>query len=345
MSFVAPLYSASQVRNAGRRIRRGNPNLQDTLVLENFRASHAYVLNTFQMNARRHSFGVAASVGQRLKRRTTIIDKLRREPNMPLSAMQDIAGCRLIFRDLEQLYQVRGSLRSARFSHGRENDENKYDYIINPKATGYRGVHDIYSYLIAGGPGQSWNGLKVEIQFRTLPQHAWATAVEIADLITKNRIKFADAEDNYIRFFMLASEIISRTSEAKTSCCFDLSAQHLVDEFRVQEAELQLLQRFQRLRAARGGLRIKKNTILIFRFDQDDEDGLLETNSFPSIGRAIEEYNHLEKSLGDVADIVLVRGENEQNIRDAFRNYFTDANAFVTLIEDGLAALEGKQRA
>ena len=190
VNFAKPKYSKSRVKSAGKRITKGSATAEDTAVLENFRASHAYVLNTFQMNARRHSESVARTVGQRLKRRNTLIDKLQREPSMPLYAMHDIAGCRIIFEDEASLYKVRSSLRDARFSHIRQNAIEKYDYIVNPKPTGYRGVHDVYEYQVNKLPGSQWNGLRVEIQFRTRIQHAWATAVEVADLITSSRIKF-----------------------------------------------------------------------------------------------------------------------------------------------------------
>ena len=122
VDFVKPQYTKSRIQSAGKRIVNGVGTDEDTLVLENFRACHAYVLNTFQMNARRHATPGKNVVGQRLKRRDTIIDKLRREPSMPLHAMQDIAGCRIIFDDQLDLYEVRTNLRQARFHHLREND-------------------------------------------------------------------------------------------------------------------------------------------------------------------------------------------------------------------------------
>src|SRR6056297_1575038 len=117
VNFARPLHTKSRVRAAGKRIVKGNGTLDDSVVLENFRASHAYILNTFQANIRNHSRGVAKSVGQRLKRRNTILDKLEREPNMPLVAMHDIAGCRMVFGSLDELRNVRDSMHGARWRH------------------------------------------------------------------------------------------------------------------------------------------------------------------------------------------------------------------------------------
>lgn len=293
------------------------------------------------MNARRHAGKNNATVGQRLKRRNTIIDKLVREPNMPLSAMQDIAGCRIIFNNIESLRHVRMKLRNARFSHVRVNEIEKYDYILSPKDTGYRGIHDVYNYNVKDEPGNQWNGLNIEIQFRTTAQHAWATAVEIADLVTKNRIKFNDALDEYLLFFQLSSEIISRQSENLTSCRPDLSNSDLISEFTNQEDNLNLLRRLKGLKGASRELKIRKNTILIFKTGDDSDEGdMLETLPFKSINDAMEKYTELEKKMGGYADIVLVRGEDERSIRDTFKNYFTDAQDFISLIETGIAQLK-----
>lgn len=341
VNFVRPKFTTSRIRSAGKRIVKGRGTQEDSLVIENFRGSHAYVLNTFQANIRNHSKGLAKTVGQRLKRRNTIMDKLVREPNMPLSAMHDIAGCRMIFPTIIDLHTARESMHGARWRHSLTHDADRYNYIEKPKDTGYRGIHDVYKYQVNSLGGIPWNGLKVEIQYRTLPQHAWATAVEVADLITSNRIKFADAQSHYLRYFQLASEIIARTAEGRTSCCRDLCNHDLQLEFASADRRLGLLQTFDNLRGtSERGLKFRRNTILIFRFNVGDEEDTLLIKTYENVNRAIEAYDELEKEFGEAADIVLVRGESEENIRDAFRNYFSDARAFVDLIRSGLDALE-----
>lgn len=340
VNFAKPEFTISRVRAAGKRIVKGRETAEDNKVLENFRGSHAYILNTFQANIRNHSKGIATSVGQRLKRRNTILDKLLREPNMPLASMHDIAGCRMIFNTLEDLHGVRASMHAARWKHSLSHSPEKFDYILRPKPTGYRGIHDVYEYAVNSVGGKAWNGLKVEIQYRTLPQHAWATAVEVADLITSNRIKFADAQKHYLRYFQLASEIIARTAEGQNSCCAGLLDKQLKDEFLLSDRRLGLLQTFDNLRGTSDkGLKFRKNTILIFRFDLNKDEDALQLKTYENVNRAIEAYDELEKKYGDAADIVLVRGESEENIRDAFRNYFSDARAFVDLIREGVDSL------
>ncbi|MGB3313744.1 MAG: RelA/SpoT domain-containing protein [Albidovulum sp.] len=340
VSFVRPQFTRSRIRAAGKRIVKGTATPEDNAVLENFRGSHAYILNTFQANIRNHSRETSRSVGQRLKRRNTILDKLLREPNMPLSAMHDIAGCRMIFKSLQDLNDVRTSMHGARWRHSLTHESDRYDYINKPKTTGYRGIHDVYEYHVNSIGGIPWNGLKVEIQYRTLPQHAWATAVEVADLITSNRIKFADATAHYLRYFQLASEIIARTAENSNSCCADLGNKELAEEFSLADRRLGLLQTFDNLRGTSSrGLKFRRNTLLIFKFEVEEGEDALEFRTYENVNRAIEAYDELEKEYGERADIVLVRGESEENIRDAFRNYFSDARAFVDLIREGLKML------
>ena len=52
---------------------------------------------------------------------------------MQLARMDDVAGCRLIFRNEKELRRFRTSLHRARFNHKLRHSPEKYDYIENPK--------------------------------------------------------------------------------------------------------------------------------------------------------------------------------------------------------------------
>lgn len=58
--------------------------------------------------------------------------------------MDDVAGCRLIFRSIKELYGFREDFHKARFKHKRKNDADKYDYIKSPEPTGYRGARCLH---------------------------------------------------------------------------------------------------------------------------------------------------------------------------------------------------------
>ncbi len=340
VNFVRPQYTKSKINASGKRTIKATDTEEDRAVIENFRGSHAYVLNTFQANIRAHSRGIALSVGQRLKRRRTMLDKLVREPTMPLSAMHDIAGCRIVFSNIEELLEVRKSMHASRWRHALTHDVDRYNYIEMPKSSGYRGIHDVYQYNVNSIGGVDWNGLRVEIQYRTLPQHAWATAVEVADLFSSSKIKFSDAAEQQLAYFRLASEVIARTSEGLGSCCSELSDRSLAQEFEVAENSLGLLAKLDGLRRASiQEFPFKRNTLLIFRFDLPEGEEPLLVKSFKNVNLAIKAYADSEIEYGDRADIVLVRGDDEENIRDAFRNYFSDARGFVDLVRTGLNSL------
>lgn len=112
MAYPAPPASKSAVRRAGEAITKGVSTDLDLRIVDQWRSAHGYVINTFQAwlkgHISKHVFYI--EFAQRLKRRNTVIDKLRRKnfKGDPLiadvSAMHDFAGCRMIFNDIEQLH-------------------------------------------------------------------------------------------------------------------------------------------------------------------------------------------------------------------------------------------------
>lgn len=185
MAFVKPTYSKGEVNRAGEILKAADEDprtWQDQIwatdVLTNWRASHAYPINTFKKTLRDKAGRIDenAIIAQRLKRRSSIIFKLRRFEGMQLARMQDIGGVRSIVksirtvRDLESVYRT-----GSRFKH---NLVSSKDYIENPKDDGYRGIHLIYRYENDVKTAKPYNGLCIEMQLRTSLQHIWATAVE-----------------------------------------------------------------------------------------------------------------------------------------------------------------------
>ena len=179
------------MNRAGDRVRAKQATAEDLQVIDEWRAAHRAVLNTFKANLIHRARSKGVIFAQRHKRKRTIFDKLDRFPGMSLSRMDDVAGCRLIFKSLSDLYAFRDSFHRARFKHKRRNaeDKDKYDYIKTPKVTGYRGVHDVYEYDPNSVVGRPLAGLYLEVQYRTLVQHAWATAVEVIGFITESQPK------------------------------------------------------------------------------------------------------------------------------------------------------------
>lgn len=209
---IFPEHSKGAVNRAGEAIASDQAADKDLTVIENWRAAHNHVLNTFQANLRRRAKNSGArSPVQRIKRLETIRNKLQRFPKMQLARMHDIVGCRIVFDSLDELHSFRRQFNRSRFSHRRrtrKNDDGStqelYDYISKPKVSGYRGIHDVFEYrakqsgAAKASGGDKWNGLHIEVQYRTSIQHAWATAVEICDKFTENHGKFSNAPDDYL---------------------------------------------------------------------------------------------------------------------------------------------------
>ena len=339
-NFTPPLFSRKQVTKAGARIAGQNFSLEDVATLENWRASHAWVINTFQMNLRRRSRGQDIIVGTRLKRRATILNKLQRFPQMQLGRMHDIAGCRVIFPTVPELIAFRQDIHKARFAHTRRSvEEERWNYISHPKPDGYRGIHDVYEYESRANVGRPWKGLLIEIQYRTLLQHSWATAVEVAGLLTHNNPKFGQGAPEFIEFFAVASEILARRYEQMTSCYPDETWDNLKDRLVELEEETRILQLFRRVNSKVVNIDFKMNNILIFPFvsEAEENESDLEIMPFYSVNIALEMYNNLEKELEGRADVVLVRADNFENLRITFRNYFADTTEFVQNLDSALA--------
>lgn len=330
-----PNGSKSQLNRAGDKIRASEAGLSDTVTIERWRAAHRPVLNTFQAILRGRTRSKDIIVAQRHKRKRTIADKLTRFPKMKLSRMDDVAGCRLIFKTIDELYEFRDSLHAARFNHELKNALDKYDYIKSPKDSGYRGVHDVYSYNVSTEqPTSISNGLLIELQYRTLHQHAWATCVEVIGFITENQPKFERGDDRFREIFRVSSEIIARAFENRNSCLPDVDDGDLVRQFIALDEQLNFMSLLKGLNEADGQISNRKNVILIFSDD-------LEIETYKDATEALRALFKLEKENPD-KDVVLVRADTSEEVRIAFRNYFSDATEFIRLIDDGCRVLSGR---
>jgi putative GTP pyrophosphokinase len=327
--------SKSRVNRAGDNVRAGKPTPEDLLVIEEWRAAHRAVLNTFQAILRERARNAGVMVAQRHKRKRTIFDKLNRLPGMSLSRMDDVAGCRLIFKKPKDLHTFRQRFHGARFKHKRRHadDPNRYNYIHTPKPTGYRGIHDIYEYDVNSEVGKALTGLYVEIQYRTLVQHAWATAVEVIGFITESQPKFQQGDKRYEYAMALASEILARAHENQRGPYPQLEDRDIVAKFLVAEREIGLLDMLRGLNAADRAVSAKKNAILIFEGGR-----ALQIKTYRDATEALRALFELEKENPD-HDIVLVRADTSDEVRLAFKNYFSDARDFIKLVEVGCAKL------
>ena len=338
MAWPTPQSSKNQVKKSGKYFRDnprenfnkttcGKENLQ---VLSNWRDVHGAVLNTAQAWIRRLDKSRDIIVAQRLKRFDTILDKLVTARSSDLSTMHDIAGVRVIFKNEGDLRDFRKKMEKSRAKHIRKNTVDHYDYIKRPKETGYRGVHDVYERRCS--TKTVYNGLKFEVQLRTSVQHAWATAVEIYDLSQGTRLKFSSMseEDNVRQYFSYISELLARHHEKKICCLTDLSIQDLRAKCLEMEAATKVVTSIKSLRAATKVGRLEKNSVLYLTKKRK-----LYAKKYPSMPIAMKALKQLENQE-NIINVVLVGAQEPKHIRNAFRNYFSDAAEFVELYEEAL---------
>lgn len=348
MAFITPPGSKARVRQAGKKIADNSATAEDFELVDQWRSAHSYAINTFKVWLRRKitQSGIEAEFAQRLKRRNTVIDKLKRKKTdkTPLihdvTTMQDFAGCRLIFKDIEDLNKFRNFLLSPKITENvnhrlKHEDLNKYNYIEHPKRTGYRGIHDVFLHFprphrVGEVISAPWQGLMVEVQYRTEAQHAWATALEISDTLDNERTKFGHGDDDRGLFFAMASEIIARRHEGMKRAFADKSNQELEKLFYGMEERLSILQRLGAMRQFDKYDSLRKHNVLNIYLN-DQWDFALDVEVFQNSQDAIRRANELEQS-GDSVNAVYVTGEPKQ-LRSAYRNYFNDPVDFVSLLK------------
>lgn len=321
--------SKKRVSKAGDAIRAGCADPTDFKVIDEWRAAHRHVINTFQALLRTRTRDTDIVVAQRHKRRRTIFDKLHRYPGMALARMDDVAGCRLIFPNLDEMYDFRRRFHRGRFHHRLKNTVDKWDYVQRPKNTGYRGIHDVYEYDATSFKGFDYQGLLIELQYRTEAQHAWATCVEVIGFITESQPKFEKGDARYLRAMALASELLARFTEGKTSCLPGLSDREVLTEFDVLDREIQLMSLLRSLHSSRQALEPQNDMILIY--SEEDEP---EVRYYPHARAALAELFQLERD-NPGRDLVLVRADKSDDVRNAFRNYFKDVRHFLELMDAG----------
>lgn len=211
MGWALPKYSRAEVNAASKVWLSANSTAAEVadalMIVNNWRGIHAFPLNTFQMGLRNRGakFSDDVLVAQRIKRLSSIELKLKLRPTMKLTQMQDIGGCRAILEDVQVLRQLVTSFKDSDLKHKLLTED---DYIMSPRASGYRGVHLVYSYN--SDRSETYNDLKIEIQLRSQLQHAWATSVEVVGTLVDQALKSSLGDPGWLRFFQLMSSELAR---------------------------------------------------------------------------------------------------------------------------------------
>lgn len=214
MERVIPEHSRNQVNAAGALLIEPVVPPEEMewarSVVNNWRAAHSVPLDARmrKLQGAIASYGQDALVAQRLKRLSSIEGKLRRFSRMKLSQMQDIGGCRAVLPIIDDVRTVCSDIYD-------ESDKTSrmYNYLENPKESGYRGIHIIHSYSPILKQHEVYRGMKVEMQFRSNLQHIWATAVESVATFTGQALKASSGNEDWLRLFALMGSYIAKKED------------------------------------------------------------------------------------------------------------------------------------
>lgn len=328
-----PKYSKSEINKAGKTIADKNSSKkerQDALkVLNNWRSSHAYPLQVIASNLR--SKNPDSIVVQRLKRLDSITGKIERFPKMDLYRMQDLGGCRVIVDSIDEVYSAMNQYKSSRIRHILKRE---YDYIQNPKESGYRSYHMVYQFHSDRKETYNKNML-IEIQFRTKIQHTWATAVEMMGIYTKSNLKSSQGNEDILRFFTLVSSILALKEGTPVCPNTSESADELIKEIKSLDSKHNIVSTLSGLNVAIDfdeKNENKKNNYYILILDYTRKRMRIKSFETKNIEVATEVYNQLEGKLESDKNIVLVSASSFDSLRAAYPNYFTDIQEFVDMM-------------
>lgn len=332
-TWEMPKYSKSEINKAGKIIAdktSTKKERQDALkVLNNWRSSHAYPLQVIASNLR--SKNPDSIVVQRLKRLDSITGKIERFPKMDLYRMQDLGGCRVIVDSIDEVYSAMNQYKSSRIRHILKRE---YDYIQNPKESGYRSYHMVYQFH--SDKKETYNkNMLIEIQFRTKLQHIWATAVEMMGIYTKSNLKSSQGNEDILRFFTLVSSILALKENTPVCPNTSESKEELIKEIKKLDSKHNIVSTISGLNVAIDFDEKKvnqKNNYYILILDYTRRRMRIKSFNNKNVEIATKVYNQLESKLESDKNIVLVSASSFDSLRAAYPNYFTDIQEFVDMM-------------
>jgi hypothetical protein len=310
-------------------------------VIDNWRSAHNYPLNTFQVTLRKYARDIdeKAIVAQRIKRLSSIEAKLRRMPNLLLSEMQDLGGCRAVLRSIGDVHRLVAQYDRSNIKHELASRD---DYIERPKRSGYRGIHLVYRYY-SDKQKKIYNGLKTEIQIRSRFQHAWATAVETVGTFVHQALKSSVGDKAWLRFFaLMGSAIASRERAALvpgTPQDIDELLAELYDLTKSLNVENRLKSYGEALKMTSTPRQVKQAHYYLLELNPAASELKISGFKLNQRRQATESYFEAEKivSANPGRDAVLVSVDSLSALDRAYPNYFADTRMFLMLLEQALS--------
>lgn len=275
-------------------------------------------------------------VSHRLKRFSSIQNKLDRNPESKLGTLQDIGGLRIVVPSMSVLNKAL-TIITENVPKNFELTKAPVNYIENPKkSSGYRSVHFVFKYH---SDNSDIDGIKIELQVRTKLQHSWAMAVETAELITNSALKASQGDKEWMEFFKIVSSLFAIKEQSP-----------ILDEFIENGYDKRVLMKvlyhlneehmfYDKLKALSFTTNFAKKDnykdgyyILFINF----ESKTVKVKAFPKENEreASELYSRLEKGLDESKNaVVLVSVPKIQELQEAYPSYFLDTTHFLKEVD------------
>jgi hypothetical protein len=308
-------------------------------VVENWRTSHAMPLLTFRMGLTKRARRVEpdALIAQRMKRFSSVMNKLVRETNMKLSQMQDLGGCRAILRNVEAVDRVYELYRGPQDLFESEGALKSFDYIRSPKPDGYRGIHVVGRYRARLQKNEPWNGHRIEIQLRSRLQHAFATTVETVTTFTRHQLKFGGGPTQWRRFFALMGSALALREGTPLVPGTPEASEELTRELRELTKELKVRPRLAGwARALRKLPRRNVKTFNWLLLVLNVSDSTIKVTGFADRAKAANAVVDIERLKRDDLDAVLVWVDTVRDLKAAYPNYYADTGEFIDALNQAL---------
>ncbi|HZY80587.1 MAG TPA: hypothetical protein VFE50_13770 [Cyclobacteriaceae bacterium] len=311
-----------EINRIGDSIRLESSNPSETILasLQSYRISHKEALSTIFNVLCKCSRTIEASAitTYRIKRIESIIRKLQRYPDMQLSRMWDIAGCRCIFSGNTQVYKLLKLIQQD----ASVKVKKIYNYIEMPQEEGYRSLH-----LFLEIPGSN---VTIEVQIRNQIDHNWATLVEITDLLFNVRLKEYADNSQLLMFHRLLADKPNLSFEKK---------QIIIDTIKTFDYIQKLSNVFSKnyIQVRKRWLEIEGSGVKYFLIEAK-ADEVPRIHAFKNFSEAEATYFDVYKSNKN-ANIVLTHlaVANYQNMSVAYSNYIL---TFHTFLDDYYQILE-----
>ncbi len=234
--------------------------------------------------------------------------------------MNDVGGVRIITDSMTNVHKIKDLIVKAKTSNKLIRE---YNYIDEPKESGYRSYHLVYEYHASK---QEYKRYRIELQIRSKIQHAWATAVEVMGTFAKENLKASEGDQGALDFFKKVSQAFTSLENKEAI------EQPLKEEIIQRNKELSLIDK---LKVYNHLLKIKtpKTNTELFLLQLDTKEKTISIFSYEEnyYDEAYKNYRRIESEIAEdnTKDVVMVFANSMEELKKAYPNYLADTKVFL----------------